>query len=160
MSAVHELTAVIQPVVEQMGYVFWGAEFHGRGHRAMLRVFIDHSDGISLDDCSAVSGQLGSVLDIEDVIKQSYTLEVSSPGIERSLFRSEHYQRYIGERIKVRSRFPLANRKNFSGYLKSADGYSIVLDLGGELIEIPLNAIKLAKLVFEDERVFNDRERK
>lgn len=149
MTAVRDLTTVIRPVVEQMGYIFWGVEFYGHGHRAMLRVFIDHSDGVTLDDCSAVSGQLSSVLDVEDLIKQSYTLEVSSPGIERPLLQSEHYKQYIGEKIKVRSRYPLADRKNFVGCLEAVDEHSIALNVEGKSVEIPLSAVKLARLVFE-----------
>lgn len=80
-----DLNALLGPVVEAMGYEFWGLEYlQGRG--AVLRIFIDKDDGISVDDCAAVSHQASGVLDVEDLISGEYNLEVSSPGMERPLF--------------------------------------------------------------------------
>ena len=150
MESTKDLSDILKPVVERMGYIYWGLRFHGHGRRSVLQVYIDHPDGITLDDCSAVSNQLSGVLDVEDVIGQSYTLEVSSPGVERPLLNSKHYELYIGAKIKVKSYIPLDNRKNFSGQLEAANEDSITLKIEEELIDIPYSAIKQGHLLCED----------
>ena len=127
MRAVEDLSSIISPVIERMGYIYWGLQFNGYGRRSMLRIYIDHPDGVTLDDCSAVSNQISGVLDVEDLIRQAYTLEVSSPGIERPLLTKQHYELYIGAMIKVKSYTPFNNRKNFTGRLEEVSVNSITL---------------------------------
>ena len=86
MSKNSQLTELIAPVVESMGFTFWGLEFMPQGKRSMLRIFIDHADGINVDHCAQVSRQVSAVMDVEDPIAQEYTLDVSSPGMDRPLF--------------------------------------------------------------------------
>ena len=150
MESVRDLSAMLKPVVERMGYIYWGLQFNNHGRHAVVRVYIDHPEGITLDDCSVVSNQLSGVLDVEDVLRQSYTLEVSSPGIERPLLNNEHYELYIGAKIKVKSYIPLNNRKNFSGRLEAANKSAITLRIEDELIDIPYNAIKQGRLLCDD----------
>ena len=150
MENARDLSNILRPVVEGMGYIYWGLQFHDHGRRSLLRVYIDHLDGVTLDDCSSVSDQLSGVLDVEDVFRYPYTLEVSSPGIERPLFNNEHYELYIGAKIKVKSYIPLNNRKNFSGQLEAANEDSITLKIEEELIDIPYSAIKQGHLLCED----------
>jgi len=153
MGSVKDLSVILKPVVEKMGYIYWGEQLHSHGWRTLLRVYIDHPKGVTLDDCSAVSNQLSGVLDVEDALRSPYTLEVSSPGIERLLLRPEHYRHYIGARVKVKSYTLLNKRKNFSGRLDAVNEHAIALRIEEELIDIPLSAIKQAQLVCEDWRV-------
>ena len=150
MRAVEDLSSIINPVIERMGYIYWGLQFNGYGRRSVLRIYIDHPDGITLDDCSAVSNQISGVLDVEDSIRQAYTLEVSSPGIERPLLTKQHYELYIGAMIKVKSYTPFNNRKNFTGRLEEVSVNSITLKVGEELIDIPYGAIKQGRLLCEE----------
>ena len=150
MRRVEDLSSIIKPEIERMGYVYWGLQFNGYGRRSLLRIYIDHPDGITLDDCSAVSDQLSGVLDVEDLMRQAYTLEVSSPGIERPLLSNEHYELYIGAMIKVKSYEPFNNRKNFTGRLEAATANSITLKVEQESIDIPYGAIKQGRLLCEE----------
>ncbi len=143
----HNLTEIIRPVIERMGYVYWGMEFFSYARRATLRVMIDHADGITLDDCSAVSDQLSGVLDVENPIRQPYVLEVSSPGIDRVLFEVAHYRRYIGEKVKVSAYSMIDGRKNFSGLLKAAEEDAITVEADGVDVQIPFRLIRRGHLV-------------
>ena len=134
-----------------MGYIYWGLWLSSHERRPVLRVYIDHPDGISLDDCSSVSNQLSGVLDVEDVFRQSYTLEVSSPGMERLLLNNEHYKLYIGAMIKVKSYITLNDRKNFSGRLTAANEHFITLKTAEGSIDIPYNTIKQGRLLDENQ---------
>ena len=91
-----KLKRVLAAVVEAMGYELVGVEFHARSSGALLRVYIDGENGITLDDCQRVSHQLGGVLDVEDLIAERYTLEISSPGLDRPLFEPRHFIRHAG----------------------------------------------------------------
>ena len=149
MRSVEDLSSFIKPTIERMGYIYWGLQFNRYGRRSLLRIYIDHPDGITLDDCSAVSDQLSGVLDVEDLIRHAYTLEVSSPGIERPLLSNKHYELYIRAIIKVKSYKPFNNRKNFTGRLEAAGANSITLKLEQESIDIPYGAIKQGCLLCE-----------
>ncbi|HLR16552.1 MAG TPA: ribosome maturation factor RimP [Alcanivoracaceae bacterium] len=116
MRKIDQLKAILAPVVESMGFEFWGVQYiQGRG--AVVRIFIDHEEGISVDDCADVSHQVSGVLDVEDPINTEYVLEVSSPGMDRPLFTLEQWQRFIGEKIKVRLLGPIEGRRRFTGEL-------------------------------------------
>ena len=144
-----DFAEIVKPVVEGMGYIYWGMELSTRGRRARLQVLIDHPEGVTLDDCSAVSNQLSGVLDVENPIVQSYTLEVSSPGVERPLFEVSHYLRYIGKKVKVSTYSMIRGRKNFSGLLETADKDAITVRTGAGVVRIPFNLIRRSRLVYE-----------
>src|SRR3546814_20478459 len=103
-SKLEQLQALLAPVVEALGYQCWGIEFISQGRHSLLRVYIDHADGILIDDCEKVSRQLSGVLDVEDPISVDYTLEVSSPGMDRPLFTIDQYTAHIGVRVKIKER--------------------------------------------------------
>lgn len=145
---IYNLAELIKPVIVRMGYVYWGMEFFSYARRAILRVMIDHVDGITLDDCSAVSDQLSGVLDVENPIKQPYTLEVSSPGIDRPLFEVAHYRRYIGEKVKVNTYSMIDGRRNFSGLLRVVEEDVVIVDVDGVEVQIPFNLIRRTRLVY------------
>ena len=141
---------LISPVVEGLGFTLWGVEYRSSQKHAHLKVFIDHKDGITVDHCSDVSHQLSGVLDVEDPISVPYTLEVSSPGIDRPLMKIEHFKQFIGSTIKVRLSWAINNRKNLAGTLLAVEADEIVLEQDGEQIKFPFNAVKRANLVSDE----------
>ena len=141
------LEGLLKPVVEGLGFTLWGVEFRSSQKHAHLKVFIDNNDGVTVDHCSDVSHQISGVLDVEDPINVPYTLEVSSPGIERPLMKLEHFEQYIGRTIKVRLSWAINNRKNWLGTLLSVTTDEIVLEQDGEQVMFPLNAVKRANLI-------------
>jgi ribosome maturation factor RimP len=138
---------LIRPVVEAMGYELWGLDFSPQGRGALLRVYIEAEQGITLDDCARVSHQLSGVLDVRDPIRVPYTLEVSSPGLDRPLFRPEQFQRYLGHRIRVRITGHMEGRRNFVGELLAVRGGDILLRQDDTDYTLALKAIERARLV-------------
>ena len=138
---------IVEPVIVGMGYEFWGLECQISANTAQVRIFIDKGEGINLDDCSRVSQQLSAVLDVEDPVEVPYTLEISSPGINRKLFTSEQIQRSIGSRIKVKTTWPIEDRRNIRGVLQQADdeNMTVITDEAQSFV-IPIDAIKNARL--------------
>jgi len=141
------IVPIVEPVIVGMGYNFWGMECQASENTAQVRIFIDHSEGITLDDCSRVSQQLSAVLDVEDPVQVPYTLEISSPGINRKLFSAEQMKDAIGSKVKVKTTWPINERRNIRGVLKDANDeqLTVVTQEGDEFI-VPIEAIKNAKL--------------
>ena len=142
-----KLNDMFEPVIESMNYELVGVELAGSGKGTVLRVYIDAEQGITVDDCSAVSYQVSGILDVEDPIHGHYTLEVSSPGLDRPLVKPEHFSQFIGELEKVRSSEPVLGRKNFKGILDSFDGENLYVAVDNEIYEIPLSIVEKANLV-------------
>ena len=141
------LRRLIQEVVESQGYELVDAEFKGAGKSSLLRVFIDKPEGISHRDCELVSEQVGTVLDVEDLIPFSYTLEVSSPGLDRKLVKESDYTRFEGKLARIQTRIPLNQQKVFRGRLQGLSGGKVRLELRrGNLLDIPLDVIEEARL--------------
>ena len=139
---------MLQPVVESLGYEFWGLEYiQGRG--ATLRIFIDRDsdEGVSVDDCALVSHQVSGVLDVEDPIPGEYNLEVSSPGMDRPLFTLEQWSRYIGEDIQIRLLAPVAGKRRLTATLTAIEGDEVLLDVKGEALRVPFAQVDRATLV-------------
>lgn len=141
-----DIRALLAPVVEAMGYEFWGLH-HLQGRSAVLRIFIDKDDGITVDDCAAVSHQVSGVLDVEDLIAGEYSLEVSSPGMERPLFTLEQYVRYIGEEVQLRLLAPVAGKRRLKALLEAVEGEELVVKEGGEVLRVPVSQVDRASLV-------------
>ena len=144
-----QLTQLLQPTVEAMGYVLWGIELISPGKRSTLRLYIEAVEadaGISVDDCAAVSHQVSGVLDVEDPISSGYTLEVSSPGVDRLLFSPEHYSPYVGEMIDVRLRLPVEGRRRFKGILLAANNETVVMVVDDQEFELPLRSVDRARV--------------
>lgn len=115
--------------------------------RWRLRLYIDHEGGVTIDDCTSVSRQLSAVLDVEDFIPHAYDLEVSSPGLDRSLNTPEDYQRFSGEPVRIRTASPVRGRRRFRGILdKFEDEVVTVTDTEGRAFEIPLEKVHSARL--------------
>ena len=146
--APEELKAIVRRPVEAMGYELVGVELlrHG-GSGLLLRVYIDSENGINLDDCSAVSHQLSGVLDVEDPIAENYDLEVSSPGLDRPLFELTHFDRFKGQKARLKLMTPVEGRRKLQGILAGIEGDSVLVDEAGELYRVPFEQIDTARLV-------------
>lgn len=142
-----ELAALLEPTVARMGYELADLEVRLGGKGGFVRVFIDKPEGISLDDCEQVSRAISAILDVEDPVPGQYDLEVSSPGLDRKLTKVEHFQRFIGETLKVSMRFPVAGRRRFRGQLLSVDDENIEVEVDGQAHTLSLAAIDTARLV-------------
>ena len=150
VQAPENLTNLIRRTVTGMGYELVGVEYQGRGGSgALLRVYIDSVDGITVDDCADVSHQLSGVLDVEDPIRGEYDLEISSPGLDRPLFTREHYERFAGSRVTVKLRIKLDGRRRFEGILKGIDEDAVLVEGEDGLFRLPLGGIEKARLIPE-----------
>ncbi len=147
----HQISALLRPVIGTMGYELLGVEL--RGGQSLLRVYIDRPEGITVDDCERVSHQISALLDVEPLLPGTFTLEVSSPGMDRPLFEADHYQRFSGERIRVKLAVPLAGRRNVSGVLRGLREDQVILDTGQGEVAIPLAQIESARLVPDFDRI-------
>lgn len=134
MNDKRDLGTMLEPAVNALGFELWGIEYLVRGRHRLLRVYIDGPEGVNVDDCASVSHQVSAVLDVEDPIPGEYTLEVSSPGLDRVLFTPAQYQRFTGSLLVARLHAPVGGRRRFRGRLLRADDQEFVLALddGGE----------------------------
>lgn len=142
-----QLEAIIEPIVTSLDYSLWGVEFVSRGRQSLLRVYIDSESGISLEDCEKVSRQVSAVLDVEDPITDEYTLEVSSPGLDRPLFRLEQYQAMAGAMANVRLRIPFEGRRKYRGLIKGIEDQDVVIEADGHEFLLPLDSIEKAQVI-------------
>jgi ribosome maturation factor RimP len=143
-AALYEL---LEPGARALGFELVTLELAGKGHGTVLRVYIDGPDGVTVDDCADVSHQLSGILDLEDPIPGHYTLEVSSPGLDRPLAKREHFLRVIGETVNVRLRSPLNGRRRFVGALRAVEADAVVVEVDGQEHRLALDEIERAKLV-------------
>ncbi len=127
------IAQLIEPTVTGLGYELWGIERARSGQRQLIRLFIDAPDGIALEDCEKVSAQVADLLEAENAIRGDYTLEVSSPGVDRVLFYPAQWERYLGQEVQVRLRAPVDGLRRLTGTLLSADGDQVsVMTTDGE----------------------------
>ena len=142
-----ELTALLEPTVERLGYELADLEIRLGGKGGLVRLFIDKAEGIGLDDCEKVSRAVSALLDVEDPIPGHYDLEVSSPGLDRKLSKPAHFRRFVGATVKVQTRFPIEGRRRFRGKLEAAEEDNIVVEVDGESHSLALASIDTARLV-------------
>lgn len=153
-SVVERVRRIAEPLAVSMGYELVEVEWV-REHGWVLRCFVDKAGGVNLDDCTAFSHALGPALDVEDFIDAAYSLEVSSPGLERPLRKPEDFRRFAGRRAKVKTFAPvhaaegLPDRKSFSGTLVGCEDERVALDVEGHRCLIPIKAIAKAHLVHD-----------
>ena len=144
------LADLLEPTIAGLGYDLLGVEYLGQGKHSRLRLYIDGPNGVGLADCEAVSHQVSGILDVEDPIKGHYALEVSSPGLDRPLFKPEHYASYIGKRVKIRTRMPVGGQRNFQGEIQSVENDDIYIGIeGGEQFKLRAKDIERANLIPE-----------
>lgn len=142
-----QLGELLGPVVAGLGYELWEIEYAPRAGGGLLRLYIDSPDGISLDDCEKVSRAVSAVLDEADPIPNEYTLEVSSPGLDRVLRSQAHFERFAGERVKVEMIQQINGRKRFQGRLKQVGESEITLETDNGEVSLPIDDIHRARLV-------------
>ncbi len=141
------LVGLLKPVVEELGIELWELEYAANRGNGLLRLYIDTADGVTLDDCERVSRAVGDLLDREDPLPGHYTLEVSSPGLERPLRTATHFARYVGEQVYVELAQPVEERRRFKGVLVAASDVSIGVEVDGQRHELPIAGIRKAHLV-------------
>ena len=148
MASMHDqLTALVAPVVEAMGCQLWGLEYFTHGRSSTLRLYIDREEGVGLAECEKVSRQVSSVLDVEDPISGEYTLEVSSPGMDRPLYTLEQYARYVGEQVAIKLRSAFEGRRKFNGQLNGVEGDEIIVVVEDHEYVLPIELIEKANVV-------------
>lgn len=141
------LTELLDAPVVALGYELWGIEFIRAGKHSTLRVYIDHANGVSVDDCAEVSHQVSALLDVEDPITTEYYLEVSSPGMDRPLLKPAHYARYINHVVVVTLRMAVNNRRKYKGTIKQVDGEMITITVDGRDEILAFANIQQANLI-------------
>ena len=141
-----QITDMLEATIEALGFDLWGVEYLSQGRHSLVRIYIDAQKGISVDDCAAVSSQVGSVFDVEDPISGEYTLEVSSPWMDRLLFRLDQYAGYIGEKVELRLRSAFEGRRKFKGILKGIEGDDVVIQVDDHEYLLPHSAIEKARV--------------
>ena len=140
-----QLSQLLRPTVESLGYSLWGVELISPGKRPTVRLYIEAEAGVTVDDCARVSHQVSGVLDVEDPVKGEYTLEVSSPGVDRLLFDSHQYEPFIGELVDIRLRLPVEGRRRFKGTLTAVDSESVVISVDEQEFTLPLRSVDRAR---------------
>lgn len=150
MKALTDIERLISPTISAMGYELWGCVFAPQGQQGVLRIYIDKATGITLDDCQAVSEQVGALLDVNAPLRGAYTLEVSSPGMDRPLMRRDHFERYVGHGVRILLRAPWQGRRKYSGQLQQVvDGKVILQGEDGGLVSLALVDIEKANVIPE-----------
>jgi len=135
-----------EPVLDDMGLELVEVQFRQESGGWILRLFIDREGGVTVDDCASVSRQTSAYLEVEDCIDHAYSLEVSSPGLERPLKRKEDFIRFSGRKARVKLKDPVNGQRVFFGMLGPVSGNILLLDTDGQQMEIALDAIQRARL--------------
>jgi ribosome maturation factor RimP len=141
---------MLEPAIHSLGYELVGVEYQTGGKGGgLLRVYIDNEQGITADDCQKVSYQVSGVLDVEDPIPGHYTLEVSSPGLDRMLFKPADFERFAGQQVKLRTAYPIEGRRRFKGRIVGVQDRNIVIAQDDQEVSLPFEQIETARLVPE-----------
>jgi ribosome maturation factor RimP len=151
---ISSLWKLIEPILEPEGIELVEVEFKPEAGRWVLRLYIDTFRGVTLDDCELVSRQVSAMLDMKDPIEQAYTLEVSSPGVNRVLRREKDFVAHAGSPVRIRTRRKVGGQRNFQGTLKGVENSMIILDVDGERIDIDPDDIEKARLDLPDSELF------
>lgn len=136
---------LLEPAIEGLGYELVELE-HRAGNRGLVRLYIDHPDGIGLDDCEQVSHEVSALLDVSDPLPGKYVLEVSSPGEDRVLRKPQHFAAFTGERIRVELTTEHEGRRRYTGSLVGIEDEEVLVESDGELVRLQLGAIARARL--------------
>lgn len=152
---------LIEPAIGDLGFEIVRVQLAGR-NRPFVQVMVERKDGqgISVDDCAAVSRAISAILDVEDPIKGTYTLEVSSPGIDRPLVRIGDFERFRGFQAKIETNQPIDGRRRFKGKLLGVDGDGVRIEVEGGVVTLPHPDIQRAKLVLTDALIAASQENK
>jgi len=148
------VSKIIQPTINALGMVLWGVEHVQKGKYSVLRIFIDSEGGIeggiTVTDCAKVSRQISGLLDVESPISGEYTLEVSSPGLDRPLFKVDQFEKFVGDEVKVQMRVPIEGKRRFKGVIESVSGETICLKKEEETFKLQHSEIDKASVVYSE----------
>ncbi len=142
-----QLNALIEPVVVGLGCTLWGIEYLRHGNNGSLKVYIEAAAGLVVDDCARVSRQISALLDVEDPIPGRYTLEVSSPGMDRRLFTLAQFEAFSGSNVRVSLKVPFEGRRRFTGLLCGILNDEVIIRAGDEEFLFPFEQIDRANLI-------------
>jgi len=143
------VTNTIEPVLASYGMELVDVEYQREHGGWVVRIYLDKEGGITLDDCSLISGEVEAVIEVNDIIGHSYTLEVSSPGLNRPLKREKDFIRSIGKRVKIKTKEAIDGQKNFIGELLRYEGDTVILGIEGREKTIPFPLIRKANLEYQ-----------
>jgi ribosome maturation factor RimP len=143
------VSEIVEPIVTSHGMELIGVEYRRETGGWVLRIYIDKKGGVSLDDCVLVSNEVGPVIDVEDLFQTPYTMEVSSPGLNRALKKARDFERFKGRVVKIRTHDAIGGRRNFKGRLLGCTNAVIQIGIGGEVLDVPLLNVAKANLEFE-----------
>ena len=141
-----KLTALLQPLVEELGYEFVGVDFSSNPKNPVLVLYIDKPAGVQVEDCEITSREVAALLDVEDPIPGHYVLEVSSPGLDRLLFTPEHFNRFVGETVKITLFEPNEGRRKFTGTIVRVQDATITIEQDGNEVSLQHGNIAKARL--------------
>ncbi len=144
-----QITMLVEPVLDEMGFELVDVEYLGAGGRRVLRIYMDAPGGVTLDDCARVSREIGVLIDVKDLIEERYVLEVSSPGLNRRLKKEKDFAWAVGKRVKIRMKNPMGGRRNFTGRLTGMKEGTIVIAVDEGETALPIQGIDKANLVYE-----------
>ncbi len=142
------ITELIGTTVQALGLELWGVELLQQGRYSLLRVYIEREEGVTIEDCEKVSRQVSALLDVEDPIAGEYTLEVSSPGVDRPLFSIEQYAQYVGSEVNLKLRQALDGRRKFKGQIIKVSGDIVGLLVEGTEYDLEHSDIEKASIVY------------
>ena len=151
--SVQKLNELLQPLVEDLGYEFIGIEYNPNPKHSVLRIYIDHENGVAIQDCETVSRETAALLDVKDPIRSHYNLEVSSPGLDRPLFTAAHYSEFTGSEVLINLYAPQDGRRKFSGPILSAGESSVNIEQDGSEVTLQYDNIAKAKLIPDYEKI-------
>ena len=151
--SLQKLNELLQPLVEDLGYEFIGLEYNPNPKHSVLRIYIDHENGVGIQDCEIVSRETAALLDVKDPIRSHYNLEVSSPGLDRPLFTPAHFSEFTGSEVQINLFAPQDGRRKFSGPILSAGESSVSIEQDGSEVTLDYDNIAKAKLIPDYEKI-------
>lgn len=143
---------MLEPTITGLGYELLGIERARRGESQLLRLYIDQPDGITVEDCERVSRQVSDLLEAERAVRDDYTLEVSSPGLDRPLFTLDQHRRFVGDEVQLRLRSLVEGRRRLAGRLREVTDDTLVLEVDGVDFVVPFDQVERSRLVPDWER--------
>jgi ribosome maturation factor RimP len=148
-TVVEAITSLVMPVLQEKDLDLVDVLYRRESSGWVLRLFIDKEDGVTLDDCTAVSREVSHLLDIEDIIEQAFNLEVSSPGLDRPLKSVGDFQRFAGRKAKVTTKEPIEGNQVFMGRINKVEDELITMEVGQQELCIPFSEVAKARLEVE-----------
>mgnify|MGYP001188012089 CR=1 FL=1 len=148
-TSVELVTNLVGSTISALGLELWGIEHVAQGKFSLLRIYIEREEGVSIEDCEKVSRQVSALLDVEEPISGEFTLEVSSPGLDRPLFNAGQFEQFTGSEVRVRTSTPIDGRRKFKGLIEGVSGEVVSVQVEGKTFQLKQPDIEKANIVFE-----------